>query len=83
MGKVIDRSSATPLPDVRVNLSGIDSFTDNDGLFTFRVDQLGWHTLKIRNIMYRPYSKKIEVGPGENSHIIQMDRVLPNKVYQY
>jgi hypothetical protein len=70
-GRVVDTSSAVPIPGVIVQISeGSQELTDENGVFRFERVPVGIHSLSFEHIAYGTQSRPVEVVEGDETLVL-------------
>ena len=71
---VVDATTGRPLPWVVVWLDSMKDATDERGVAEFRGVPPGRYRIKVRTLMYAPYTGEVDVQPGDNAFQVRLLR---------
>ena len=73
---VRDKETKRPVPWTLVLLGEYKDATDEEGLAVFEEVPPGRYTLRVRSLLYRPYTAEVEVSPGVNRFEVELTYAL-------
>ena len=71
---VVDAATGRPLPWVVVWLDSMKDSTDERGVAEFYNVPPGRYRIKVRTMLYAPYTGEVSVSPGENTFQVRLMR---------
>ena len=70
-GRVLDRTTGQPLPDVRVTTAGASASTDKDGRYVLRGLAPGSYTLTLQSNDVPTYRVRVTLKAGRNERDVR------------